>query len=273
MNSTHTETTQRRAIAALSRKATGGVLTVADAAAALGVDRRRAATWLARLAKRGWLSRGRRGVYLVSPMEASPDAPVAVEDSWALAARLYSPAYIGGWSAAEHWGLTEQIFRSTFVVTAAHVRTRLPRVAGASFRVVKVDRARLQNTTLVWRGRYRVAISDREKTIVDACANPDWVGGVRHLCEIFSSYLDGRERSAPKLLARANELGRGAAFKRLGFLAERLWPEAREIVRDSLANRSAGNIKLDPAVRTRGKLDKRWGLWINVSVASPSDHA
>ena len=40
-----------------------------------------------------------------------------VDESWVLARAVFEPCYIGGWSAAEHWGFTEQIFNSTMVFT------------------------------------------------------------------------------------------------------------------------------------------------------------
>ena len=232
--------------------------------ALLGRSPSATATWLARLARRGWLARARRGLYVVLPLEATASRSPSVEDPWVLASKLFSPCYIGGWSAAEHWGLTEQLFRSTFVVTAAGVRRQTERVLGLEFHVVKVARVRLTAMTLVWRGRERVPVSDRERTLADALASPGWVGGIRHLADLLRAYRESRHWNPTRLLNRVNELGRGAAFKRLGFLAEMLLPGAEQVVRVCLAKRTAGIIKLDPSVSTRGRLNKRWGLWVNI---------
>jgi predicted transcriptional regulator of viral defense system len=62
------------------------------------------------------------------------------------------------------------------------------------------------------------------------------------------------------------EVGSGAAFKRLGYLAETVLSAEPALVDASLARRSAGVVKLDPAVAGRGRLTKRWGLWLNVRV-------
>jgi predicted transcriptional regulator of viral defense system len=85
---------------------------VSAAAEKLGLDRRAAAMKLGALARRGWLLRARRGLYLVLPLEAEPGKPMMVEDHWILAREAFSPCYIGGWSAAEHWGLT--MYSGTF---------------------------------------------------------------------------------------------------------------------------------------------------------------
>jgi len=254
----------RAALSRLARGAHGGLITVNEAVALLGRSPSATATWLARLARRGWLARARRGLYVVLPLEATTSRSPSVEDPWVLASKLFSPCYIGGWSAAEHWGLTEQLFRSTFVVTAAGIRRRTERVLGLEFHLVRVARVRLTAMTLVWRGRERVAVSDRERTLADALAAPGWVGGVRHLADLLRAYRESRHWNPTRLLNRVNELGRGAAFKRLGFLAEMLLPGAEQVVRVCLVKRTAGIIKLDPSVSTRGRLNKRWGLWVNI---------
>jgi len=254
----------RAALSRLARGAHGGLITVNEAVALLGRSPSATATWLARLARRGWLARARRGLYVVLPLEATASRSPSVEDPWVLASKLFSPCYIGGWSAAEHWGLTEQLFRSTFVVTAAGIRRRTERVLGLEFHLVRVARVRLTAMTLVWRGRERVAVSDRERTLADALAAPGWVGGVRHLADLLPAYRESRHWNPTRLLNRVDELGRGAAFKRLGFLAEMLLPGAEQVVRVCLAKRTAGIIKLDPSVSTRGRLNKRWGLWVNI---------
>jgi predicted transcriptional regulator of viral defense system len=267
VNATHTVSPAgRQALAALARRARGGLISTTDAAQALGLGSRAAVSRLNRLAAAGWLARVQRGVYLIVPLDASDAAATTVEDPWVLANALLAPCYIGGWSAAEHWQLTEQLFRSTFVVTAAGARTRAKTLLGAELHIVRVPRARLNGSTTVWRGAVRVAVSDRERTIADALIAPDWVGGSRHLIEILTEYTQGAHFSPVKLLARIAQLGKGSAYKRLGFLTERLFGADDVIVPACLIGKSAGVIKLDPAVASRGKLVKRWGLWVNIEV-------
>ena len=58
-----------------------------------------------------WVARG-----LYGPVPLEPErSDLLLEDSWPVAIGLYSPCCIGGWSAAEHWDLTEQIFRTAVV--------------------------------------------------------------------------------------------------------------------------------------------------------------
>jgi predicted transcriptional regulator of viral defense system len=258
--------TSKAVLAELARASTGGLLTVARAAGVLGVSTHDAAVRLGRLERAGWLARARRGLYLVLPLESTPGTAAIAEDAWVLATELFAPCYIGGWTAAQYWGLTEQLFRSTFVVSAAPRRRQQENRLSTEFHIARAAPDRMRGTTLVWRGSERVAASDRERTIVDALVHPSWVGGMRHLVEIMTTYRESREFAPKKLLGRAEESATGSAFKRLGFLAERLWPDERAIIEVAYKHRSKGVIRLDPAVKSRGAMSKRWGLWANVVI-------
>ncbi len=256
----------RAVIAKLARVARGGLITVHAAAEILGFTSRSAAMKLAALARRGWLLRARRGLYLVLPLEAEPGRPMVAEDPWVLAREVFSPCYIGGWSAAEYWGLTEQLFRSTLVVTAAHVRARSVELLGHEFRLFRVPRSRIAGATPVWRGAERVPVSDRERTIVDCLRCPELCGGIRTLVDIMREYESSPERDFKRLAEVAKEVHSGAVWKRLGYLAELLWPEETALLDKARSSITAGNIRLDPAVRRRGKLVRRWRLWVNVPI-------
>lgn len=263
----------RRALGAIARAARGGLVTVPEVATALGITPAAASAILARLARREWVSRVRRGLYAVRALEAGDKSAVSVEDPWLLGARLFAPCYIGGWSAAEHWELTEQIFRSTFIVSAASIRRSADVIAGSEFRIVRVSEDRLSGTEMVWRGRERVAVSGRERTIVDALRAPAWVGGVRHLARILSGYRESSTWKSKVLLDELSRHGRGVAWKRLGKLLETMYPDERDLIAHAHRARSAGVVKFDPSVRTRGRLDKRWGLWLNVAIEGPESAA
>jgi len=205
-------------------------------------------------------------VYLIVPLEAESQRQTTAEDPWLLAVALFAPCYIGGWSAAEHWGLTEQIFRSTFVATTTNIRSRSAHHLGATFTLARVKPERLQHLDTVWRGATRVSVSGRERTIVDGAIEPRWVGGFRHLADVFDAYTREPNANPATLLSELRRFGNGAATKRVGFLAELLWPTATDLIDGAHALRSAGVVKLDPAIARRGHKNSRWGLWLNVSL-------
>jgi predicted transcriptional regulator of viral defense system len=254
----------RSAIAKLARASKGGLISVSAAAETLGLPARRAAIRLASLARRKWLMRARQGLYLVLPLETEPGQLAVAEDPWVLAREVFSPCYIGGWSAAEHWGLTEQLFRSTLVVTAANVRARSEEILGQEFRLFRVPKSRIGGSEMIWRGVERVLVSDRERTIIDCLRNPELSGGTRHLADMMREYEASPHRDSKKLITTAKAAASGAAWKRLGFLAERLWPEEADLIEEAKRNLTTGNVRLDPTVRRKGTLLRRWRLLVNL---------
>src|SRR5438045_3163911 len=105
-----------------SRKLLGKLLqaskesfTVAETSQILNITRSHAAWLLAMWTKNGWLYRVRRGLYIPIPLQ-STTTEITPEEPWLIAHKLFSPCYIGGWTAAHHWGLTEQIFNSIYVM-------------------------------------------------------------------------------------------------------------------------------------------------------------
>ncbi len=259
---------ERAIIASLVKASKTGLISVPDAAKALGASRAAAALRLAKLARRGWLQRARRGLYLVLPLETEPGHRSTVEDPWVLAREVFAPCYIGGWSAAEHWGLTEQLFRSTLVVTAAAVRATNVEILGHPFRVFRVPRSRLAaGVQLEWRGAERISVSGLERTLVDCLRNPKLCGGARHLAQVLQAYGESPKHDFERLVAIAHQAASGAAWKRLGYLAELLWPNETRLLAAARRHVTMGNARLDPAVRRDGKLVTRWRLLANADVS------
>lgn len=261
-----TRTRSKENLALLARAAVGGLITLERAATALGSTRAQAATRLRRLVEQGWLARAQRGVYFVRPLEALEASGSATDDPWVIASQLFAPCYVGGWSAAEHWQLTEQLFRSTFVVSGAPRRRREEVVLSAEFRVARVPPSRIESVAETWRGPVRVRVSDRERTLADGLMHPPWLGGVRHIAEMLVTYRESKSFRPLDVLRHLELLEAGAGIKRLGFLAEQLWPDEHELIARAHEKISKGVVRLDPAVAERGPIHSRWGLSVNVDV-------
>lgn len=256
----------RSVLAALAR-AFDGPFSATDAADALRVDRATASRIIGYLASRGWLARVRRGLYVSVPLEAK--APEEWRgDPWLVAAHVFAPCYIGGWSACEHWGLTEQLFREVLVVTARPQRRSAVRLQGADFHVVKRKPTALFGTRPVWRGRERVDVSDPSRTVIDILDDPAIGGGIRHVADVVAEYFRGEHRADDRLHGYAERLGNRTVFKRLGYLLEALRIDAPDLIDSCLKRMSAGVSALDPSIDAKGKITKRWNLRINARVAT-----
>lgn len=245
-----------------------GAFDIERASAVLGLDAGRTRTLLAYFARRGWLSRVRRGLYVAVPLDTRRPGEWT-EDAWIVAERTFSPCYIGGWTACQHWGLTDQVFRTVLVVTARKVRDREPVIQGTPYRVTVRSEDKLFGTTVVWRQQVRVRVSDPSRTIVDLLDDPTLGGGMRNVADVVYEYLTGEHRDDELLIAYADRLGNRAGFKRLGFVLEHLGVDALELVEACLDRRSAGLVALDPSVRVKGRIVRRWGIRANVRLGTP----
>jgi predicted transcriptional regulator of viral defense system len=197
------------------------------------------------------------------PIE-SPSADVVLEDPWSVAMSLFAPCYIGGWSAAEHWGLTEQIFRSVCVMTLKRPYNRQPVLRKVRFDLHTVAQSQLIGLKTVWRGGTRVQVSDPARTLVDMLTAPSLGGGIRHVAEMLTTLLREQPKEAPKLLLYAEKLGIGAVYKRLGYLLQRDHAGAAGaagLITACRQRMTAGYARLDPALPA-DRLVTAWRLWV-----------
>lgn len=249
----------RERITAILR-GTKHTVSVAEAAKALGLSAQHTAKLLARWTAKGWLARIKRGLYIQVPLE-STTADIPLEDPWIIAEKLYGPCYIGAWSAAEHWGFTEQIFRTIAVLTTQKPRHRSPNIKGTNFLLRTISPQAMFGLQSVWRGQIKVSVSDPTRTILDLLAEPILGGGMRPTIDILNNYLRTKHKNLKLLIDYIKHLNNGAVFKRLGFLLEQYAPEESEVIEICKKHLTAGNTKLDPQLNTN-KLITRWRLWI-----------
>ena len=182
----------RRRLAAVVREA-GDIVQIADAERALDVSRTVAAKLLSRWSGQGWLRRVGPGAYAPVSLDSLVSEQV-LDDPWVLVPALYDPGYIGGRTAAEHWDLTEQIFRDIVVMTERPVRAASQERHGASFTLRHVRAGMMFGTRSVWRGRTRIAVSDVHRTIIDMLDDPELGAGIQHVDDCLASYFGRKDR-------------------------------------------------------------------------------
>ena len=260
----------RARLAALNR-AFDGPFAASEAAPILDVDKEAAARIVGYLASRGWLARIRRGLFAPVPLEATVPEDWRA-DPWLIAGRVFEPGYVGGWSACEHWDLTEQLFRDVVVITATPQRRRKATIQGAGFLVVRRPPTALFGTVEVWRGRERVKVSDATRTVVDILDEPALGGGIRHVADVVGEYFTGERRDDNLLTSYIDRLGNRAVYKRLGYLLETLEIDAPELIERCLERQSSGLSALDPAIPRKGKITKRWNLRVNARLVREPIH-
>lgn len=240
-------------------------VSASDASQVWRISVEKARRRLERLARSGWLSRVAQGLYVLVPIEAESPATWR-SDPWIVATKMLSPCYIGGWTACQHWELTEQIFRDTVVFTRRHLRTRTISLNGSSIRVVVADEARFFGVVTRWRDATRITISDPSRTLVDILSRPELGAGIRHVSDVVSTYFRSEHRNDSLLAEYGDRLGNRSIFKRLGYLIESLGIPAPDLVSVCKSRLSSGISDLEPGAGKRGRIVTKWNLRVNVPV-------
>tara|TARA_R110000868_G_scaffold208838_2_gene458380 strand:+ start:2370 stop:3167 length:798 start_codon:yes stop_codon:yes gene_type:complete len=235
-------------------------ISVLEAATLLQLPKGDAAKCLAILVKAGWLSRVRRGVYL--PYQGNviaDDTPLY--ESWVLAKTLFQPCYVGGMAAAHHWNMVDKYPEQNYVFTTRRPRNRHPKIMRKQYSIRTVAPDAMFGLQPASGHHESACISDPSRTMIDFLIDPSLAGGIHEVIGIFKKYLKSNHRDLKLLFDYARRLYNGAVLKRLGFLLERLAPEARDITMLCKYSITTGYVKLDPKLDAE-KLITRWNLWV-----------
>ena len=189
-------------------------------------------------------------------------------DAWVLAMKLFAPCFISGWSAAEHWDLTEQTFNATAVVSGRQQRRSKQAVGGATFRVRTLPEGRIFGATRIWIGSNAVQMADQHRLLIDILDDPSFGGGGRHTLDVVRSYWSGGSANPDKLLDHAIQFGRGTVFKRMGFSAELFGKPSPEWLAECSSHMTAGVSRLDPGGPDKGRIVSKWRLRVNVPMVT-----
>lgn len=242
----------------------GRFITPADVASALGVPTDAATKRLARWAEDGWVRRVRRGIYIGVPVEvANPSA--WSEDALAVATAVWSPCYFTGWTAANHWTLTDQVFRTIVLKTTGRVRSSRVRLLDHDYLIGHAgDGALSWGLRSEWQSQTRLRFADPARTVVDVLDAPALGGGIRHTTEITAAFLEEHEPTV--LIEYGDRLGNRTVFKRLGYLVEALGLDIPALTAACQERLSEGISALDPGAPKGGRRVMRWRLRVNVAV-------
>jgi predicted transcriptional regulator of viral defense system len=251
-----------RARLATVLRAAKEVVSVDTVSQALNIERRAAAKLLSRWKQQGWLRRVGPGLYVPVPLDLA-DSEQVIADSWVLTPTLFNPCYIGGWTAAHHWELTEQLFNETFVFTTRRLKKRRVTAQGTVFVVHRIKPNRLFGLTTLWRGSVKVSISDPPRTLIDMIAAPEVGGGIDHVADSLAAYFHSKKADPDLLIRYAERFDNGVVFKRLGYLAETRLHDDR-LAAACRSRLTQGYARLDPALPPK-KLATSWRLWLPIA--------
>lgn len=237
-----------------------GCIKAADVSDCLQISAVKARNLLAIWSKHGWLQRIRPGLYLAVELASESPDDILI-DPWVIAIQLYSPCYLGGWSACQHWDLTEQIFDKTLVLTSKRINGKEQIAGNMHFLIKKIDPTKFFGLKTIWKESVKVQISDVHKTIVDILDDPVLAGGIRSVADMLQKYLKSEDFNSSLLLEYALKMHNKTIFKRLGFLLSILKFKDAVLIEQCRKNISQGNSQIDPSSQGK-RLVKKWGLWL-----------
>jgi len=238
---------------------------IQDASKSLHQPEEKVRVTLAYLTRKGWLSRIKQGLYIIVPLgTANPQE--YKEHPWIVANRVFAPCYIGGWSAAEYWKFTDQIFNSVVVITSRKLKNTRIKIQGTDYVIKCVNKKYFGNRKSVWFENVKIFISDPLQTIVDILDTPYIGGGIRHVADIIQEYFNSTYVNDDQVCKYIEQKNNKTIYKRLGFLIEILGIGANNLKTICKQKISSGYSLLDPRVEAQGVFNSKWNLRINVRI-------
>lgn len=218
---------------------------------------------LSRLAKNGWIKRLKRGLYLLVPLEAGIDGQWS-DDPLLIGTQLAPEAAIAYWTALHFWQMTEQVPRTIFVQAKAQRSPAQETILGVRYQFVSITPERFFGIQKQSSKGMTFGITDREKTLIDACSCPDLCGGILQIAQVLESVVIFDWGKLDQYLERFDS---GAVYKRLGYLVERLnisMPDRETRLERWQSKLSQGIAWLEPGEAQSGSINTRWRVRVNI---------
>jgi predicted transcriptional regulator of viral defense system len=237
--------------------------TNADAVRITGLQPALASSLLHKAAKRGLVSRLKRGLFVIVP----PELGTSVEYSGNpyLVARYLAgsaPYYLSHASAME---LHRMVTQPQFVVFVSSTKRVLNQtLRGTKFRFVLLKPMDFFGTMKHWVTKQEsIEISVLERTIIDGLRQPEYCGGVTDIAK--GLWMRRADMNVQKLLEYATRLNIGSVKRRLGYLLELFDIAPEQQLRAFRKSLTATYVPLDPLLPREGPHLAKWRLQINIS--------
>ncbi len=223
------------------------------------------------LSQDGWITRLKRGLYLIS----STFPGIVPAHEFEIAMFLAKPAAISHWSALYFHGMTEQIPQKVYVTTSGNIsvarkislpgdnqRSFIRKVNNMIYIFIKVKKERFFGIKEYWIGEKKVTITDPERTLIDGLISPKYFGGWAEVYNAFNLYIS--KVNLDKMISYALHLDTAVA-KRLGWILEKNGVEDKKLQK-LLSLPVKGYRTLNSAGSRRGPYNKKWMIQENISV-------
>lgn len=221
---------------------------------------------LSELVKEKRLIRLKREVYLY--------VPEGYQENWTasnfwIGANLVHPYAISFWSALNHWGLTEQLPRRTYIQTAKSIAGYSKNILGSEYQFIRLSPKRFFGITQIWVANHQVNITNPEKTLADCLTFPAYCGGISEAIKgLYNFYQTpaGQANQSKNIIDYAQKMGQ-PTLKRLGYLLEILEVSNKEDldkIKGLITNPNP--IVLEPLLPAENaERNSKWKLRVNIA--------
>ena len=237
------------------------VFDTGTAAALMGVTRSQTAGLLHAAAKRGLVTRVRRGLYNLVPFELG-SATFHLAPRYTLVRESLGniPYFFSYASALDIHQLATQPGFDVYVTSP--IRRKVINIGGSLLHSVWVPPKRIFGSQSLVLGDLRLSVSDIERTLVDAVAIPAYCGGFGEVAKAF--FMASRKVDSTKLIGYARAYDKWSVLRRVGYLLEFFELAPRKVLDDLAQSLPAGYSRLDPDLPKEGGNSSKWGLNLNV---------
>jgi len=235
----------------------GNVFTTAEFVRASGMQKGSAADLLGRFEKNGLVERFGKAKYMIIPLSSEKGKFTLHE--FVIGSFLADPYCVGYWSALNFHGLTEQIPTTVFIQTTSRKKKQKQEVFGVNYQFVRLKQKKFMGITERWFDRYRVKITDPEKTIVDCLDKPQYCGGVIEVAKALNAEKARQKVDTVKMVDYAGKLGNSGVTRRLGYLCQMI-----EVDIDIPRPQTRNYLYLDPTMPKEGERIAKWRLINNL---------
>lgn len=169
-------------------------------------------------------------------------------NEFAIGTSLSWPSYISFWTALNYYHFSDNLPRKIFLAsTKYHKEIR-------QFKYITLSRKRFFGYVNL----NGIVIADKEKALVDSLLFPKYSGGISEVISCIKA--NKKQFDVEKLVNYALRVESRAVIRRLGFIFEMLGFKNRRL----LKNIGKGYELLDPTLKKKNNLNKKWLLDINI---------
>jgi len=217
-------------------KSSLGVFTINDLKKITGFKKEVLYVYISRMLKKGYIHKVEKGKFSLS------------EDPFVVSSQLVYPSYISFLTALYLHGKTIQTINEILVSTSK--RKKEMKVFGMKIRFVKLGPKFMFGFKRVEKGNSYVLLADLEKAIIDSLYLPRY-------CPLSEVFLALKDANIEKLLNYNSRLKIEAITRRLGYMLELIG------IKTDLKIKSKATYKLNPSIKSLGKFNSKWRLYVN----------